>query len=119
MDNADLESLGILRQTKVPSQLDWMTDSEKHFMLFLLTAGEFGVHRRYVTKEEKKSPELSSRLSANGMADWHRDRSGKEMFFTLSLKGEETAQLLLKIARNANRYMPAEATDASTEATPG
>ncbi|MNR71678.1 hypothetical protein D3C71_23100 [compost metagenome] len=105
MQNVELESLGILRQTRVPHELDWMTDDEKRFMLVLLEAGEYGLHKRVVLKEEKqkKQEHLSLRLSAHGLAYWARDRNGREMFFTITPKGEDIAATLLRIARNASK----------------
>jgi hypothetical protein len=102
MENTELDNLGILRQTKVPHELDWMTDDEKRFMLVLLDAGEFGLLKRQVLKELKTQPDLAMRLSAHGLADWGTDRHGKESFFALSNKGEEIAGMLLRIARNAS-----------------
>ena len=103
MQNTELQALGILLQTKVPTELDWMSDGEKRFMLTLLAAGEEGVHKRLVQKEEKQNEFLSLRLSAHGLAKWERDNNGREMFFTLTWKGEDAGQLLLTIARNASR----------------
>lgn len=103
MQTADLDRLGVLRQTSVPEEFDWMTDSEKRFMLTLLTAGDEGVHKRVVLKEEKLSEYLSLRLSAHGLAYWERDKNGREMFFVLTWKGEEAAKTLMQIARNVSR----------------
>lgn len=106
MENAQLESLGILRQTKVPPEMDWLTDGEKLFMLTLLQAGEEGVHKRLVAKEEKKHPELAMRLFAHGLAQWERDRNGHLVFFAITHRGEEVAQTLLRVARNASKSRP-------------
>jgi len=112
MQNNELEALGILRQTKVPPELDWMTDGEKRFMLALLDAGDEGIHKRIVAKEERQNEFLSLKLSAHGLATWERDKNGREMFFTLTWKGDEVAKLLLTIARNASRR-PAQEREAA------
>lgn len=103
MKNTELESLGILRQTQVPAEFEWMTATEKLFMIHLLAAGENGVIKRAVLKEEKKSEHLSMRLSANGLANWERDRHGQERYFVISDRGEEVALTLRRIALNASR----------------
>ena len=103
MVNAELESLGILRQTKIPDYLDWMTDDEKRFMLLLYEAGEGGLHKRVVISEEKRSADLALRLTAYNVAYWERDKFGREMYLTLTYKGQEAAELLLRVARNATR----------------
>lgn len=103
MEINELESLGILRQTHVPAEFDWMTPGEKLFMLMMLAAGEDGVLKRVVEKEEKKNEHMSMRLSAHGLANWERDRHGQERYFVLSDRGEEVAITLRRIALNASR----------------
>lgn len=103
MQYAELEALGILRQTKLPTSLDWMNDDEKLFMLKLLEAGELGIHKKAMAREAKAKPTLETRLYAHGMAQWERDKNGRLMFFTITLKGEEAAQTLLRVARNQSR----------------
>jgi len=99
----ELESLGILRQTKVPAELAWMTDDEKTFVLNLLMAGEGGLHKREVHKHQKKLPEVVLNLEVRDLVRWESDKSGKPMFMVLSWKGEEVAQLLLQIAKHESR----------------
>lgn len=96
----ELESLGILRQTKTPESLKWMGDDEKRFMLDLLQAGEDGMHKRYVEKFEKAHPDTVLRLTVNNLAQWERDKNGRLMFLTLTWQGSDAAQLLLKIAQH-------------------
>jgi len=99
----ELESLGILLQTKVPPELAWMTAPEKQFMLMLLLAGEDGLHKREVTKFQKKHADAVLNLDIRGMTNWETDKAGRPMFVVLTWKGEEAAKILLKVAKHESR----------------
>lgn len=104
----ELEDLGILRQTKLPESLSWLTELEKFIMLELLLCGEEGMHKRRVEKHDKQEPGCILRLDAHGLAQWERDKVGRPMFFTLTWRGDEVAQLLRKVALHATekpRYL--------------
>jgi hypothetical protein len=99
----ELESMGILRQTKTPDSLKWMNDDEKRFMLDLLLAGEDGLHKRVVEKFAKEHRETPIKLEVANLAQWERDKNGRIMFFTLTWQGREAGELLMKIAQNQSR----------------
>lgn len=99
----ELESMGILRQTKTPDTLKWMKDEHKHFVLQLFLAGEEGMHKRHVEKHSKDHAELTLQLEVRNLAQWERDKNGRIMFFTLTWQGVEAAELLMKIAQNQSR----------------
>lgn len=99
----ELESLGILRQTKVPAELAWMTDEEKSFVLDLLFAGEGGLHKREVQKFGKQNPDALLRLEMRELTIWESDKSGRPTFLVLSWKGDEVAKLLLQIAKHESK----------------
>lgn len=98
-----LESMGILKQTKVPPELAWMSDLEKTFVLDLYLAGEDGLHKRQVAKFEKAHPEAFLDLEVRDVVRWESDKAGKPTFVVLSWKGEEIAKLLLQIAKNSSK----------------
>lgn len=100
-----LESLGILKQTKAPPELAWMTDLEKTFVLDLFLAGEEGLHKRQVAKFEKNHPEAFLDLQVRDVIRWESDKAGKPTFVVLSWKGEEIAKLLLQIAKNTSQKL--------------
>jgi hypothetical protein len=99
----ELETLGILRQTKVPTELTWMTDAEKQFMMMLLWAGEEGLHKRDVTKFQKKHADAVFNLDVRGLTNWETDKTGRPMFVVLTWKGEEAAKVLLQVAKHESR----------------
>ena len=99
----ELETLGILRQTKVPPELAWMSDAEKQFMLMLLFAGDGGLHKRTVASFEKKNPEVVLQLHARDFLMWETDKAGRPMFVAMTWKGEEAAKLLLHVARHESQ----------------
>lgn len=104
----ELDSLGILRQTKLPTSLNWLQDCDKALLLELLFAGETGLSKAYVAKWDKKNPESSMRLSVGSLVDWGTDKRGKPAFLILTWQGEDAANLVRKVAANgtrSNRYV--------------
>lgn len=99
----ELETLGILRQTKVPSELNWMSDAEKQLTLILLMAGEGGLHKRDVRKFEKNNPNVLLNLDMRNYVAWETDQNGRPMFMVLTWKGEEVAKQLLQVAKHESR----------------
>ena len=106
MDNGEqleLESLGILRATRIPENLAWVDADTLCLLLQMLAAGEEGVHKRVVEKFRKAHEETLVRLEMSEFAQWQRDKCGREMFFALTWKGQEAATLLYNIAKNQTR----------------
>jgi hypothetical protein len=99
----ELESLGILRQTRLPAQLAWMDDEVKFFMLELLGAGDDGVHKRRVERFRKKQEEALLRLEIAELVVWERDKTGRPMFLALTWRGHEAATLIRAVAVNESR----------------
>lgn len=112
----ELETLGILRQTKIPQELSWMSDGQKLLMLQLLMAGEDGLHKREVVKFEKKNPDKLLDLEVRGFVQWETDKAGRPMFLTVAWKGEDAAKLLMQIARNESRKTAAAIAEAAAAA---
>jgi hypothetical protein len=101
--NLELESLGILRQTKLPGHLAWMDADVKFFMLELLGAGEEGLHKRHVERFRKKQDEALLRLEIAELVTWERDKTGRPMFLALTWRGTEVATLIRAVAVNESR----------------
>lgn len=99
----ELEALGVLRQTKVPPELAWMTDEEKAFVLDVFLAGNDGMHKRDALKFDKKHPAAFIELQVRDLIRWESDKAGKPMFIVLSWKGDEVARLLFQIAKNTSK----------------
>lgn len=108
----ELESLGILRQTKLPATYSWMTDSDKMLMLQLHLAGEEGVHKGVIHKFEKSNPDTVLRLTVRDFAEWQSDKHGKPSHLVMSWKGEEVGKLLMQVARNESRVAALKASHA-------
>jgi hypothetical protein len=104
INSAELDALGLLRTTKVPDALDWMTDDEKLLLIRLLFCGEEGMHSREVNRVRKTQAGADAimRIEAYGLANWERDGNGRATTFVLSWKGIESAQLVKKVAQNGN-----------------
>lgn len=99
----ELESLGILRTTRVPAELAWMSDETKRFVLELHMAGEEGVHKRLVNAFSKKNPDAVLQMEIKQLVEWLSDKAGRPTFLALTWKGTDAAQLLLSIAKNESR----------------
>lgn len=96
----ELESLGILRQTKVPAELAWMTEAEKNFVLSMHLSGESGMHKSAVAKLEKKHPDMVFDITVRDLAQWLTDKAGRPFALALTWKGEEIALLLHQVAKH-------------------
>jgi hypothetical protein len=110
INSTELDALGLLRTTKVPSELDWMTDDEKLLLIRLLFCGEDGMHSREVNRVRKTQAGADAilRLEAYGLANWERDGNGRATSFALTWKGIESAQQVKKVAQNGNNKAVAE-----------
>jgi hypothetical protein len=110
IDSIELDALGLLRTTKVPNELDWMTDDEKLLLIRLLFCGEEGMHSREINRLRKTPTGADAvlRMEAYGLANWERDGNGRQTTFSLSWKGIESAQLVKKVAQNGNKKAAAE-----------
>jgi hypothetical protein len=111
INSSELNDLGLLRVTKVPDNLDWMNDEEKVLLIRLLFCGEEGMHSRDVAKIRKTESGADAllRLEAYGLATWERDGNGRATCFALTWKGTENAQLIKKVAQNANAKAASDA----------
>lgn len=98
----ELETLGILRQTKVPQELGWLTDAEKRCLLMVLASGEGGLHKSQL-KKILDSATVLARLEFKDFLKWETNRNGTPSSITLTWRGEEIAQLLLQIAKNESQ----------------
>lgn len=105
VNSKELDAMGLLRATKVPHELDWLTDDEKVILLRLLFCGEEGMHIREVSKIQKtqSGSDAILRIEAFGLAGWERDQLGKQTFLCLTWKGTEAAELVRKVARHENK----------------
>ncbi len=99
----ELESLGILRQTKLPQELSWMTDAQKQLMLQVMLCGEDGLHKREVARFNKKNEGELVTLEFKDYLRWESDKAGKPTFLVLTWKGDEVAKLLMQVARHESR----------------
>ena len=103
-DNAsalfDLDSLGILKATKVPTTLSWINDIEATLLIDLMIAGEEGITRRRLNKQGEAGTDAARRLGLRDLVKWEHDRFGKPTFLCLTWQGEEAAKTLVRVARH-------------------
>lgn len=106
----ELDDLGILRSTKVPPHLEWMTDKQIEVLLAVLMSGEEGMSKRRTKQFDADAVRM---LELRDYLVWERDRFGRLAFLCLTWKGQEAAQVFLKIAQHESRaaVQPAPETD--------
>ena len=96
----ELDDLGILRSTKVPPRLAWMSDVQIDILLTVLSCGEDGMTRR---RSQKFDCDSVRQLELRDYLTWERDRFGRLAYLCLTWKGEDAAQVLLKIAHHGQQ----------------
>lgn len=100
--NIELESLGILRVTKTPPTLKWLTDVEKHFLVQLYLCGDGGMPRKLADKFTKKEPDSMLRLEFHDIVAWEKDKMGRPCALVLTWKGDDMAKFLHHVAIKEN-----------------
>jgi hypothetical protein len=98
-----LDELGILKQTKLPVHLAWLSEQDKQCLLLVLLSGEGGMPKSQVTKFEKQYPDVVFRLEAQNLLSWLTNNRGQQVNLSLSWKGEDIAKLLHLVARNESK----------------
>lgn len=99
-NHIELETLGVMRQVKVPAELAWLRECEKAFILEMYWAGEDGLHKSRVAKLEKANPDMEFNVTVRSLAEWLTDKAGRPVALTLTWQGEDVARLLHQIAKN-------------------
>lgn len=96
----ELDDLGILRSTKIPPHLVWMSSEQIELLLAVLACGGDGMTRR---RAQKFDADVVRQLELRDYLQWERDRFGRLAFLCLTWKGQDAAQVLLKIARHEQK----------------
>lgn len=101
----ELDSMGVLRTTRLPAKLEWLNEAEteKALLIELFAAGEEGITRRRIAKLKEAGEDAAKRLVLRDLAHWERDRFGKLTFLVISWPGEVAAQTILKVSKYVGR----------------
>lgn len=99
----DLQSLGLLRITHLPPQLKWLTETEKHILLYAHLAGDQGLHKSFLRPLLKAEPACVLNLEVSQLVSWSNDNHGKPQYLSLTWKGSEISSILLLIAKNRSK----------------
>jgi hypothetical protein len=99
----ELDQLGLLASASLPKELDWLEEADKQLLVDIHLAGEFGLSKAVIAKFEKKHPDSQRRLYANSFVDWLTDSRGRPASLVLTGRGEDAAELLMRIARNQSK----------------
>lgn len=115
----ELESLGILRTNKLPQNLAWLSENQKHVLLYAHLCGENGLHKSQIKKIQKTDPNCILELEIRQYVKWLTDKFGKPIAVALTWQGDEVAKLLLVIAKNQTKQMyhppKSDSSDAGTK----
>lgn len=95
---SELDDLGLLRSTKIPPKLAWLSSEQIGILIDVLLCGEDGMTRRATKKYDA---DAVRELELRDYLQWERDRFGRFAYLCLTWKGEEAAQVLLRVARRA------------------
>ena len=103
----ELDNLGILRTTHLPSKLQSLKDKELETTLLieLLGAGEEGLTRRHILKHKQAGEDAAQWLTLRDLAEWQRDRFGKLTFLVITWKGEKMARNLLSVCKHSSHLL--------------
>lgn len=96
----ELDTLGILRATKLPAKLEWLNELDITVLLHTLAAGEDGLSRRRVKKMGEAGADAVKRLELRDLIKWEHDRFGHAAFLVLTWQGDEAAKTLLAVCKN-------------------
>ncbi len=99
----ELDTMGILKTTKLPSNLEWLKEMEISLLIKVFAAGEDGITRRQLSKLKEAGEDAAKRLELRDYVRWERDRFGNLTFLVLTWKGEEATQTLLKVCKNRSK----------------
>ena len=125
---SDFDALGLLTQSKLPKEFEWLDACDKQLLLSLyLYKDSGGMHKSEVKKWSKStykfrvahakeaqldlpSEDCLLLLEARQLVVWEKDTQGKDMYLTLTWQGEDIASLLLTVAKHENnRHLAATA----------
>ena len=99
----DLDSLGLLRVTKLPRDLSWLTPIHIQMIIEVADCGEEGMRERKTQRFSEEKTDALRMLELRDILHRERDRYGKPAFLCLTWKGKEALEVLRAIERNRNK----------------
>lgn len=99
----DLDSLGLLRVTKLPQDLSWLTPIHIQMIIEVADCGEEGMRERRTQRLGEEKTDALRMLELRDILHRERDRYGKPVFLCLTWKGKEALEVLRAIERNRGK----------------
>jgi len=96
----DLDDLGLLRVTKIPQHLEWLTSIQIELIFEVADCGEEGMRERRSRRFSDEKRDALRMLELRDILYRERDRLGKPVFLCLTWQGKEALQVLRAIERN-------------------
>ena len=102
----DLHALGVLCVNQVPKDYAWMSETEKHIILYLALAGKDGIHKNLFKNHLKTNPECFINLEVRGLVTWTNNKKGAPEYLILTWKGIDLAEFLKELAKQQSYSNP-------------
>ena len=96
----ELDKLGLLRVTKLPPELSWLTPIQMELIREVGGCGEEGMRERRTKRLSEEKRDALRMLELRDILYRERDRLGKPVFLCLTWKGQEALQVLQAIERH-------------------
>lgn len=99
----DLDALGLLRVTKIPQHLEWLTPAQIELIFEVAKCGDQGMRERKARHySEAKRDELRM-LELRDLLYRERDVRGQPVFLCLTWQGKEALEVLEAIKRHSDK----------------
>jgi hypothetical protein len=99
----ELDKLGLLKVTKIPTELSWLTPLHIEMILAVGACGEEGMRERRARRFSEEKRDALRMLELRDILYRERDRLGNPVFLCLTWKGQEALQVLQAIERNRGK----------------
>ena len=100
MSLGDLDRLGLLRVTKIPPELSWLTPTQIELIFDVAECGEEGMRERKTQRFSEQKRDALRMLELRDILYRERDRLGKPVFLCLTWRGKEALEVLRAVERN-------------------
>jgi len=90
----DLDAMGLLHITKLPQNLEWLTETHIEMLLVLAQCGEEGLPERKTRKLSTEQADALRMLELRDLVGREYDRFHKPVLLCLTWQGKETVQVV-------------------------
>ena len=99
----DLDALGLLRVTKIPQHLEWLTPVQIELIFEVADCGEQGMRERKAQRYSQEKRDELRMLELRDILYRERDVRGQPVFLCLTWQGKEALEVLRAIKRHREK----------------